>query len=781
MPIDRSFSPQLATVPDWAHLYRGLGLQVVPVHEPREGINWKRPALKTWREHQSSLASDEVFSLWYGERGQHLGRTNLGLLTGKASGGTFVVDLDTHNHPDAALWWECVQDLQQKAGELETATQTTGGGGKQLLFRAPSGWSPPTCKTPIGVDIRGEGGFAVLPPSRHISGQSYRWDEGLEPWEVGIAQAPMWLCREIDKLAETYGAARGGAENGDAGPVIKTPTPAATLNAFGMIEDGRETYMTRVIWAAVVGEYRQSPIQPDEENDQQIMRRAFEAYERNTKSRLREPGVPNHILLEREGRGITLFRRKWEAAMRQWDGKVARHAATPPQLERAIASSQNIQQLSYQSGEVSLGGNIANDQASSGQMIVTSNGWMAQLVTGKNGKLIANASNIDLILKNHPDWIGVLGFDEFNERIVVQSAPSWVDTATQWHARLINDDDIFATIAWMNRFALPTLGNSALVAAGVDAAARANSFHPIRAYLDNLRWDGVTRLDSWLNRYCAATPTEAEAPFYSAAGTKFFIGAVARIYTPGCKHDAVLILEGPQGAGKSTAFKILCGADHFGDALPPMATKDASAYLRGKWIVELSELAAISRIEVEPIKAFLTRTEERFRPAYGRYEVRYKRQCVFAGSTNRASFLRDETGNRRFWPVRVGRIDISALERDKDQLWAEAVTRYRAGEDWWLSGTLINVASGIQRERAIEDPWTGLVADYLANKGECSIMDAADAIGLSPDRVGTSESNRIVAILTQMGWTRQGRFKTRDRNRDAARYVAPESEDDSFG
>lgn len=335
--MTETFDPDFASPSEYAKFYRSMGLQVVPAHEPREGVSWKRPALKTWREYESSLAPDEIFSLWYGEQGQHVGRLNMGLLTGRASGGTFVVDLDTHNHSDAALWWECVQDLQERAGELETATQTTGGGGKQLLFRAPPGWTPPTCKTPIGVDIRGEGGFAVLPPSKHISGRSYAWDDGLEPWEAGITVAPAWLCREIDKLTETYGAAKSYVEgDGDfaGGQVVKTPTPASALNPFGLIEDGREAYMTKVVWAAVVDEYRECPIKPAGADAQQIMKRAFETYERNTKSRLRDPGVPNHILLEREGRGITAFRQKWDAAMRQWEGKVARHAAMEVVRER---------------------------------------------------------------------------------------------------------------------------------------------------------------------------------------------------------------------------------------------------------------------------------------------------------------------------------------------------------------------------------------------------------------------------------------------------------------
>ena len=339
------FDEDFASIPEYARLYRSLGLQVVPAHEPREGASWKRPALKSWREFEKELVTDTIFASWYGASGQYISLSNMGLITGKASGGTFVVDIDSHSHADAALWWECVKDLEQKAGELETATQTTGGGGKQMLFRSPAGWSPPTCKTPIGVDIRGEGGFAVLPPSKHSSGQNYTWDHGFAPWEIGITEAPQWLCDEIDKLAQMYGAARNLAENetgfAQTGPIVRTPTPASALSPFGQIEDGREAYMTRVVWAAIVDEYRACPIQPMGAEAQGLMKTAFEKYERNTKSRIREPGTPNHILLERENRGITLFKQKWDAAMRQWEGKVARHAAVEVVKEQPAPKKEN--------------------------------------------------------------------------------------------------------------------------------------------------------------------------------------------------------------------------------------------------------------------------------------------------------------------------------------------------------------------------------------------------------------------------------------------------------
>jgi hypothetical protein len=340
------FDADFATVPEYARFYRSLGLQAVPAKEPREDKSWKRPALATWRDLEGALASDDTFEGWYGTHGQHSGRSNIGLITGKASGGIFVVDLDTHKNQQAMAWWMTILDMRQSASDLETAQQTTGGGGKQILFRAPAGWNPPTCKTGAGVDIRGEGGFAVLPPSRHESGRLYQWDAGMEPWEIGIAEAPAWLCLEIDRLVEAYGGSRNLPQNlrGFAqGPVIHTPTPEHSTNMFGLMVDGREDYMTKLVWARVVDERRQTPIRPGPTEVDQIAETIFVVYCRNVKSRLSVPGASQEDLLEKEGRGISLMRQKLHAAFAQWDGKVELHAnAGPPEKPQGYESPRPI-------------------------------------------------------------------------------------------------------------------------------------------------------------------------------------------------------------------------------------------------------------------------------------------------------------------------------------------------------------------------------------------------------------------------------------------------------
>lgn len=323
MSVAMNFDPDFAEPSEWARMYRSAGFQVVPAMTPRENRNqWKRPALPKWRELEHELAPDFTFERWYGESGEHSRRNNMGIICGACSDRVFVIDLDLHKKPEAQAWWIDMQDGQKAAGELDTVEQVTGGGGIQLFFRAPVGWTPPTCKTSIGVDIRGQGGFAMLPPSMHESGTPYRWKVGHEPWDMDVADAPQWLCDAITQLAIEHGGSVG--VNPVTGQREHTSSPDRPLDSFGNIVDGREDYMTRLVWAAVVDARREAPIPLTGSASEVEMLAAFANYERHVKSRLKPVnGESNADLLEREGRGISMFQQKWLHAMDQWDGKVA--------------------------------------------------------------------------------------------------------------------------------------------------------------------------------------------------------------------------------------------------------------------------------------------------------------------------------------------------------------------------------------------------------------------------------------------------------------------------
>lgn len=324
------FYPEFAAPSDWAAMYRGLGLQVVPAHMPSEGASWKRPALADWKIFQQELAPDAVWSRWYGQGGEYTARPNMGVITGQASGGLICIDLDTYSNPDAALWWRGVLVVHNYGMEPETWQQTTGGGGRQLFFRTPLNWKAPTNRTAIGVDIRGQGGFAMLPPSHHSSGRQYEWAEGYEPWTIEIGDAPAWLLEEVTALVVRH----GGTET--AGPRQRTASPGTDFNAFGRRIDGREEYMTRLVWAVMVDWYRECPIPPSPAELDAKRLEAWGIYERSAKPRLGGAGTIIERL-EREGRGPTLFGQKWARAFAKWDNEVAEDAKKEPPRARAKA------------------------------------------------------------------------------------------------------------------------------------------------------------------------------------------------------------------------------------------------------------------------------------------------------------------------------------------------------------------------------------------------------------------------------------------------------------
>lgn len=320
-----SFEPEWAAPGDWAAMYRAAGLQVVPSHLP-SSPNWKRPALADWKSLQEEIVPLPTFERWYGPQGEHSRRSNMGVLTGRASQNVFVIDLDEYKTPSALQWWHAILNEHNNGSEPETCQQVTGGGGRQLFFRAPAAWRAPTNKTPLGVDIRGQGGFAVLPPSLHISGQTYQWKAGCAPWEQEIAAAPDWLLQAVAELVERY----GGDQNRDAAaaPETRTASPETEFDAFGARVDGRDHYMRDLIWANVTEWHRECPIKPTDAEIQARMREAWSVYERKVKSRL-DGADNNSAKLEREGRGATLFAEKWRRAMSKWDSDVAAAAQRP--------------------------------------------------------------------------------------------------------------------------------------------------------------------------------------------------------------------------------------------------------------------------------------------------------------------------------------------------------------------------------------------------------------------------------------------------------------------
>jgi predicted P-loop ATPase len=312
---------------------------------------------------------------------------------------------------------------------------------------------------------------------------------------------------------------------------------------------------------------------------------------------------------------------------------------------------------------------------------------------------------------------------------------------------------------------------SGAIPPAVARTALFNKYHPVREYLDALKWDGTKRLDRFLHILFGT----ADGPYERAVGAKWMIGAVARVYQPGCKMDTMLVLEGPQGLKKSTALRTLFGGQYFVEMVNELRDhKKFVEQIGGKWVVEFAELSAIKGADVELVKAVITMQVDKTRLSYGRHTVELPRQCVFAASVNPKAgqgYLRDSTGNRRFWPVSCSAIDLPRLERKRDQLWAEALTRYRDGEEWWLSDEETKLAVREQDQRMQGDAWEDTIANYLTpGFAYTSSQLLSDAIKMPIERHDQRAKDRVALIMADLGWVQTvGKERLPDGTRRSAR------------
>lgn len=332
--------------------------------------------------------------------------------------------------------------------------------------------------------------------------------------------------------------------------------------------------------------------------------------------------------------------------------------------------------------------------------------WQSSLVIDRRGKIKDSLQNIALIIRNDGNFKNIV-YNEFKDTIDVIGDLPWKQVKPGW-----NDSDLANAKVYFERVYgiwSPAKFKDALLA----VVSSDRLYHPIKEYFSGLAWDGTERVDTLLIDYFGAEDT----PYTRAVIRKTLVAAVARIYEPGIKFDSILVLNGPQGMGKSTFFALL-GKQWFSDSLSisDMRDKTAAEKLLGNWILEISEMSGIRKTEVEVVKSFVTRQDDKFRQAYGVNVESHPRKCVIVGSTNsEGGFLRDVTGNRRFWPVHVpGTGKFHPWELDcVDQVWAEAIHLYKEGEELFLKGREAEEAYKMQQEAMESDDREGIVADYL--------------------------------------------------------------------
>jgi putative DNA primase/helicase len=333
--------------------------------------------------------------------------------------------------------------------------------------------------------------------------------------------------------------------------------------------------------------------------------------------------------------------------------------------------------------------------------------WLKKLDYDRKGVLKNTIDNAVIILENDPRVAGKMIYNEFSNRAIITGKLPWTDHINRdW----IDDDDAGVRYFLEHKYGLQGVGK---IADAVSVIFQRHRTHPVRDYLNNLTWDGTERLEALLIDYLGA-----EDSHYTKAVTRtHLVAGVARIMRPGIKYDTMLVLTGPQGIGKSTLIRYL-GRDWFSDSLSTVSGKEAYEQLQGVWLIEMGELTATRKSDIEATKLFLSKSEDVYRAAYGRRTNRYKRQCIFFGTSNDREFLRDKTGDRRSWPVdcwvQLPMKDVfEDLPGEVDQIWAEAVALYKKGHPLILDDAAATEALEKQKEHSEESPKTGMIIEYL--------------------------------------------------------------------
>ena len=334
-----------------------------------------------------------------------------------------------------------------------------------------------------------------------------------------------------------------------------------------------------------------------------------------------------------------------------------------------------------------------------------------KLEIGKRGEIEPTTENFVVILENDPNLAGCMAMNLFKGIPCVTSDLPWhtcrdLSNGDQW-----SDEDSAA----LTHYIETTYGiyNQGKLAAALSVVMGRHSFHPVQNYLNSLHWDGVERGEALFIQYLGASDT----PYTRAVTRKWLTAAVARVMEPGVKFDNLVVLVGAQGIGKSYLGNLL-GKEWFSDTFGTVQGKDAYEQLKGCWIIEIAELSAMKKAEVESVKMFISKREDNYRGAYREFAKVNKRQCVFYGTTNDDSFLRDKTGNRRFWPIGVDKSKaiysvFDLTEDDIDQIWAEATCWYRQGEKLFLDENITAAAVAEQEKYSATDPRQGIVEEYL--------------------------------------------------------------------
>lgn len=678
---------------------------------------------------------DKIAEWWSKNRGWD--RRNVGVVTSPQSG-IWVLDADVDKET-GEFGEDTLAELEGEHGTLPAhPVSETPSGGKHHVFAWPDDGMdlPRRIRFMPGLDALGsrdgKAGYFIAAPSVRPDGV-YKWS--VRPDDVTPPQAPKWLLDII----------RADVKTRPADMPVYTPIKSDRTNAYG-----------RKVLEERLAQIRSAPFGQQEVTLSASALRVFsEAHGGNIDLNEAMSGLMDAAMsMPNQPGKAPWVHQDIEKKLRTASAKAQRDPSPPRQAyqRRDPPPPERTRPQLVVSNPVKP--EPAHDPEPDAAHLPE---WMrehAKYWLWKDDiSLQATAiKNVQLMVEFHPDLVGIYRYDEFRDQVFV-TRPLPGDTRNMFPRELVDADET-ALAAWLNWHGLsPAIST---VGAVIREVAFRNSFDPLREWVDGLVWDGDARVGKWLSRYAGAE----DNAYNSLVGTKFMIGAIARAVDPGAKVDAMMVIEGPQNLGKSTLIRELCGADMFSDQVGDVTSKDSSERIQGCWLVEIPEMDKFSRHEANAVKDFLSRREDRYRPAYGRSVVKRPRRTVFFGTINPdgIGYLKDSTGNRRFWPVKVTKIDLKAVARDREQLWAEALYRYREGEEWWIAPEDAHIVEPEQEARRDDDVWEPKVAAWLASELEGKLsfsFSSAEclhkAIGMMLDKQSQREKIRIAKILNMYG------------------------------
>lgn len=693
----------------YAIAYARRGWPVFPLHSAAGGVcscgkpcgnPGKHP--RTKRGFKEATTDEEVLRRWW----QQWPDANIGLATGEASQ-ILAVDVDPKNGGSGT--WSRVT-LEHDLPPL-TITVDTGSGGWHLWYRRPTDRG--TCRSRAnaikpGVDTRCDGGYVVAPPSVHASGRRYAFREGTAPQDCELQDCPTWL---LDMLYP---------QPVDAPKPKPTHTPSSSDDGWLVTAFRAAGWIRRGL-----GPDRFAVVCP---------------WEHEHSAKAGENDSSTVVFRPKAGASLGWFHCSHGHCA---DRKTAAAMAALPAPARAAADAKYPPLTASPPPQADADGVLPD---------APSDAWQGDLQRKPSGELLPLVSNAIAILTHDAQWTGVLAHDAFAGRSIFRRQPPWYaeDAPALPHEALEDDDDV-RLVSWLERRYALRIGRETAHAA-LELVCQRNAFHPVREYLSGLVWDGVVRLPSFATRYLGA---EIDT-HYQTAPLRWMICSVRRIFEPGCQADSILVLEGEQGIGKSKFLRLLFSDPYFADEIGDPASKDAADALRGKWCIEIGELRW-RRSDEDTRKAFISRRVDHYRPAYGRRTVDVPRQCVLAASTNEHDWQTDPTGARRYWCVRAVAIDHAGLERDRDQLWAEAVVRYQGGEPSWLQDDEVPAQVEALAQRREVDPWEGPVMAWAQLHDEATIGSIlGECLAIEKAKQAQGDARRIARILRANGWIQAG-------------------------